>query len=592
MSTPHAHSVRAAREEFLATGRIPDRLRPAIRPEIAASWSRSRAYGAARSGQQLPFSPDFAPESGLLAAARQVLDRLAEELGGLGGALILADGHARLIRSWIPDESVQRPLRRILADPGADCSEELVGTNGIGTALADGHMKIIGGAEHWADLHLDMTCVAAPILHPVTRRSVGVINVTMMEQQVHPALSALVRWGVDAVRERLLDQSGRAERALFEEFMAHRRTDRPSLILSKRLFLADPAVADLYPDLDPDELWERLQSDGNPTELELPDGTALPVRVTAVGDGSDGRGLLVELRSEGRPALRRSGNRPPGPSPALASAISAAAEALALRLPLLVIGEKGAGKTTLAQRVAHTRYPENGIARFDGHTALDDPGRWCALVRAAATRSPVIVLRHLDQLCPRTAALLVPLLDELTADPTGPQLMATAVNATRHDNPEAAASVLALFGRFARATVAVPPLRERPADLPSLIAELSARTDRRARWSAEALAVLTRYPWPGNVRELESVVHRTLSGASGLIRVTDLPLDIRQGAGRLRLTRMERAERDAILTALDASGGNKVIAAEELGISRSSLYRKIERYRLADSGQVEVRNRA
>ena len=55
---------------------------------------------------------------------------------------------------------------------------------------------------------------------------------------------------------------------------------------------------------------------------------------------------------------------------------------------------------------------------------------------------------------------------------------------------------------------------------------------------------------------------------------------------------MERAERDAIMVALENSRGNKVIAAEELGISRSSLYRKIERYGLADAGQVDVRLRS
>ncbi|MFC7659016.1 hypothetical protein ACFQV8_25255 [Pseudonocardia benzenivorans] len=127
---------------------------------------------------------------------------------------------------------VRTSLRRILAEPGASCNEAHVGTNGIGTALADGKTKIIGGPEHWGELHQDMTCVAAPIVHPVTRRTAGALNVTLMDQQIHPALTALVRWGIEEIRQGLLEQTGKAERLLFEQFMARRRSDRPSLLLS------------------------------------------------------------------------------------------------------------------------------------------------------------------------------------------------------------------------------------------------------------------------------------------------------------------------------------------------------------------------
>jgi hypothetical protein len=334
-STSHVRLVRAAREEFLTSGRIPDRLRAAVRPEIVSSWQRSRTIGAAREDGHLPFVPEFDAQSDVLTAAEGVLERLAEQLNGLGGALFLANGHAQLVRGWVPDERVQRPLRRILADPGASCSEALVGTNGIGTALADGRTKVIGGAEHWADLHLDMTCVAAPILHPISRRVAGIVNLTMMEQPVHPALTALVHWGVEEIKGRLLDQVGRAERALFEQFLAQRRGGRPSLLISRRLFVADPVVADLFSDLDAADLWERVHAGGRAggIELELADGTVLPVDATAVGDGVGGQGVLVELRSEGRTVRRRSGRRP-GPSAAFAAAVDAVAGAMRLRLPL------------------------------------------------------------------------------------------------------------------------------------------------------------------------------------------------------------------------------------------------------------------
>jgi transcriptional regulator of acetoin/glycerol metabolism len=576
MSPTDVQLVLAARDEFLSTGRLADRQREYVRPEIVASWARSRSSGASPQEVRLPLAPEFDEQSALRVAAEPVLDRLAEELNGLGGALFLANGHAQLLRSWIPDELVSRSLKRIVAEPGASCGEALVGTNGIGTALADGQPKIIGGPEHWGELHLDMTCVAAPVLHPISRRPAGVINVTMMRQRVHPALTALIRWGVEEVKRCVVQQSGRAERALVEQFLSQRRSDRPSLLLSPRLYIADPAAAALLPELDAAELWDRIDGGDHPQghqiELELADGAVVPVRVMPLGDA---HGLLIEIQSSGRPARRRSVRRP-APSPAFASTVDAASEALAARVPVLLVGEPGTGKTTLAARLVE---PEAAVAWFDGRAASESPATWCAGVRAA-TGVDVVILRHLDQIDARCAGLLARVLDELAG---GPQLLATA--GATDGTPE-------LFARFALATVAVPPLRDRAADLPTLVAELTSATHRRARWSAEALDVLARRSWPGNVRELANVVQRTLINSAGLIRVADLPLDVRQEAGRRRLTRMERAERDAIMQALETSRGNKVIAAQELGISRSSLYRKIERYGLVDAGQVEIRLRS
>ncbi|MFC4948130.1 sigma-54-dependent Fis family transcriptional regulator [Pseudonocardia sp. GCM10023141] len=584
MSTTDAHRLRDAREDYLASGHIAARYRPLIRPEIAASWSRSRTAGVSPLEVHLPALPEFDEHSALRAAAAPVLTRMAEELESLGCALSLADGEGRLVHSWIPDAMVRTSLRRIMADPGASCSEALVGTNGVGTALADLKTKIIGGAEHWADLHLDMTCVAAPVLDPISRRPAAVINVTMMEQHVHPALTSLVRWTVAEVRQSLMDSSGKHERRMFEHYLAHRgRTDRPSLLLSPRLVVADPAAARLLPDLDAADLWQRVGGDvgraARSFDLELPDGVMLPVRVTPIGEAE---GLLVEVCHGAHTPRRRTAGRP-ARSTAYAAAVDAAAEAVAVGVPLLLVGEPGAGKLTLARRLVPEPVGPAGTAALD---ARDGRRGWIEGVHAAAAGSDALLIRHLDELDPTVARELACVLDDVAASATGagPTVIGTARLTTAVEP--------ALLACFALATVEVPPLRDRAADLPGLVADLSARQDRPARWSGEALDALARREWPGNVRELENVVQRTLINSGGLIRVADLPLDVRQNAGRRTLSRIERAERDAIVAALATSRGNKVIAAEELGISRSSLYRKIERYGLADSGQVDMRLRS
>jgi len=88
---------------------------------------------------------------------------------------------------------------------------------------------------------------------------------------------------------------------------------------------------------------------------------------------------------------------------------------------------------------------------------------------------------------------------------------------------------------------------------------------------------LARHEWPGNIRELESLVHRIVAGSLGSeVRLEDLPEELRRQPLRAGLSRLEQLEAAAIRHALEAHAGNKHRAARELGISRSTLYRKLE----------------
>jgi two-component system, NtrC family, response regulator AtoC len=141
-----------------------------------------------------------------------------------------------------------------------------------------------------------------------------------------------------------------------------------------------------------------------------------------------------------------------------------------------------------------------------------------------------------------------------------------------------------LYWRLHVLHVHLPPLRERPADIP-LLAEhfLGGRPT-----SHEAMAVLTSYPWPGNVRELRNALERaaTLSSTPE-IRVADLPPRIRDSGdptvlvadASTRQLPLRELERAYILEVLRQTGGNKSRTAEILGLDRKTLYRKLEEYR-------------
>ncbi|HUF71410.1 MAG TPA: sigma-54 dependent transcriptional regulator [Gammaproteobacteria bacterium] len=132
----------------------------------------------------------------------------------------------------------------------------------------------------------------------------------------------------------------------------------------------------------------------------------------------------------------------------------------------------------------------------------------------------------------------------------------------------------------------LPPLRERGDDIVRLaqhFLEQYAREHRRngARLSDAAVSALRRYAWPGNVRELSHVIERAVLMARGdLIEPADLRLEAVSGTEASRPRTLEQIEQIAIEQALARNDGNVVSAAEELGMSRSALYRRMEKFEL------------
>lgn len=147
-----------------------------------------------------------------------------------------------------------------------------------------------------------------------------------------------------------------------------------------------------------------------------------------------------------------------------------------------------------------------------------------------------------------------------------------------------------LYYRLNVMDIHLPPLRERPEDIPLFIQHFftkSAQFSRARRFSADALRALLHYPWPGNVRELENVIERALVLCSGEeIVLDDLPTHVTGSKPQtstlhdalLHHRALSDIEREYILLALDFTEGKRKETAELLGIDRKTLYRKLEEY--------------
>jgi transcriptional regulator with PAS, ATPase and Fis domain len=141
-----------------------------------------------------------------------------------------------------------------------------------------------------------------------------------------------------------------------------------------------------------------------------------------------------------------------------------------------------------------------------------------------------------------------------------------------------------LYFRLAGFEIRVPPLRERPEEIPVLAHGILRQVARRLEKgvvaiSADAMRLLVNYPWPGNVRELEHAVERAAILARGAtITRRELPVEISDGAAGGGQSRFNLKQHEArlIREALLASNGNRTRAAAALGISTVSLWRKLK----------------
>jgi two-component system, NtrC family, response regulator AtoC len=294
-----------------------------------------------------------------------------------------------------------------------------------------------------------------------------------------------------------------------------------------------------------------------------------------------------------------------GASRALQEVYDVVHRAAAASFPVLITGESGTGKELVARAVHQVSrregrfvavncaaLPENLLeSELFGHEKgaftgadRDKPG-----LLEAAHRGTLF----LDEVTELPAALQPKLLRALEEGEVR-RLGATQarrfdvrfVSATNRDIEQQVADGRFrddLFWRLHVLHVHVPPLRERPADIP-LLAEhfLAGRPV-----THQAMAVLTAYAWPGNVRELRNALERAATLARAReIGVEDLPPRIREAAGPVdRITDASRrslplrdVEREYILEVLRQTGGNKSRAAEILGLDRRTLYRKLDEY--------------
>jgi DNA-binding NtrC family response regulator len=309
-------------------------------------------------------------------------------------------------------------------------------------------------------------------------------------------------------------------------------------------------------------------------------------------------------------------------SPSIAVLREQAGRVATVDSPVLILGETGVGKGVLAKWL-HQHGPRRaepfvdlncaGLSRELLESELMGHERG-AFTGAVAAKQGLLEISHrgtlfLDEIGdmdPLVQAKLLTVLEEKRfrrlGDVRDRQVDVRLIAATHHDLAQLVREGRFrsdLYFRISTIPLVVPPLRERPADIPLLAHQLLRVLSRDlgrpdVTLSPEAEEALQRYAWPGNIRELRNVLERAaLLGAGDVLVPQDLRFEVLLGAtpqassaadpGPAAEGTLEDVEREHIERTLQQVGGRVEAAAQRLGLARSSLYAKIKRYGLTSS---------
>lgn len=631
------HFVRLMRqwEEWASRGVLP----PDQRQWIAASWRRCKRLGVDLYREEAPVrlgGRDVAELSdlyrGLIDAASPYMEHVHRKLGPDRVVVALGDGEGLLLQVLVDAHHLRKHVDRRHFFGGADWSEAATGTNAVGTAAVEGRAVQVMGPEHFCTGWHEWICSAVPIREPVTGTVLGVLDVTSRLKWYRCHDMALLQSAADRIA-RELQGNALSTDFLWKELAE--LTDKPVFVLDRnRQVVRSNASAVRWgfctggalPLLEgPEAPLRGEDKPGAAHEYRLVDRNILlvlkifPYKLWGCVMGAVC--IVADVRPPRADVSRRRGGWAAlydldgiiGESSVMREAKALAKKAAGVSAPLFLAGETGTGKELFAHAV-HAAGPRAGgpfvtvncgalqrelaaselfgyeEGAFTGAKKRGQPGK---LVLADGG---TVFLDEVGDLPPDCQTLLLRFLEEGRVVPVGgsrPVEVDVRIIAATHKNlrEEVRAGRFRedLFYRLSAVWIRIPPLRERKEDIPLLAVDFLRRFAEQMNkpapvLSGEALEKLMDHSWPGNVRELRNVIQRAVFFCDGpRIEEWDIRLggpfeEEEPGAGPTR--RPVHLDRQAVEEALRETRGNVSRAAEKLGISRITLYRKMKAFQL------------
>lgn len=607
----------------------------AIAEAIARSWRRCMVKGV---DEQAPVEDQIITAQELaerleknrllLTHAEPEMTTLSEQIAHTRSLVILTDSEGVILRT--KGEGVDENEIRASLLPGASWSEEHRGTNAIGTALVERLPISVQGSEHFMAYHHSLSCSAVPIF-AANNHLVATLDVSNDLNAPQQHTLALVKMAAQMVENRLFHATAEGEIgvhfhvrpefigtlwegvALFDaqgQLHAINRSGQFQFglpldqdILSARRIRFE----DIF-----DESWTAFKQRGLSSDILFPlhlrNGARLYARASANQTAmvSSKPVPLAPRESAASLELLDSGD------PQLKTAIAQVKQVLNREIPILVLGETGAGKELFSRAIhdasarKHQPFiavncaalPEGLIeAELFGYEegAYTGAKRKGNIGKIQQADGGTLFLDEIGDMPLSLQARLLRVLQERSVTPLGSCksipvnfMLVSATNQKLKEKVAAGEFRSDLYYRINGLTVQLPALRQRQ-DLSRLIQViLQIEQSPQATVSDEVMAVFAAHPWPGNVRQLHNVLRTAVALAEGdVIELQHLTHDFMdemacesqtvEAAAPLVIGSSLKAQSEsAIRQAMLQHGGNISAVARQLGVSRNTLYRRLK----------------
>jgi transcriptional regulator of acetoin/glycerol metabolism len=491
-----------------------------------------------------------------------VLERLAKQTEGTGHLLTLCN-HEGFILYLCGEQSILQRAEKMNFVVGSQWSEEVIGTNAIGTCLKTGQPVQIFASEHFCEGVHEWTCSSSPIFDPITQNILGVVDLTGPWNYAQPHSLGLAVAASQLIQQRLNEEAAHHRYQLIERFWeTHKRYPNDGVVvldLSFQVVQANPTAQRWLASNEgylPQLLYQFLTDHRSNTDAQIckpfqsqtPDVTA----IEEIFDDDARIGFLCIIRNKSvvnrSKALMRSNaswKDLVGHSPAIVQAMTKCEVVADTDVPVLLLGESGTGKERFARAIhaSSRRRDKPFIAINCGAIPKElisaelfgyEPGTFTGGLKQGKkgkfeeADGGTLFLDEIGEMPLEFQVHLLRVLQEkeiLRLGGSRPVKVDVRIIAATHRDlvqmVQEKRFRADLFYRLHVISIAIPPLRDRRDDIPLLLDHFVRRfADKYNRpipkidpeWKD---FLVHRYDWPGNVRELENAVEHAMLFCTG-----------------------------------------------------------------------------